>query len=83
MAKKGITIDRSDPAWQQRLLSMPPLRDQHGRRLLLLRTGVWNPDKADFRQASPWRGDCLNCYVTFLLDNIISNGLLNIFPELS
>ena len=46
-----MLYDRSDPAWEQRLLSTPPLRDQHGRRVLLMRTGAWNPDMADFRQA--------------------------------
>ena len=43
---------RSEPAWQQRVLSTPPLRDRHGRRLFFIRAGVWNPEKIDFRQAS-------------------------------
>lgn len=45
-----LPFARSDPAWEQRLLSTPPLRDQHGRRLVFMRTGAWNPDKAGFRQ---------------------------------
>jgi len=45
-----LPFDRTEPVWRQRLLSTPPVRDQHGRRILLMRTGVWNPEKVDFQQ---------------------------------
>ena len=45
-----LPFERSEHMWAQRVLSTPPLRDQHGRRLFFMRLGGWNPDKADFRQ---------------------------------
>merc|ERR1711879_1063711 len=48
-----LPFDRTEPVWRQSLLSTPPLRDQHGRRVVLVRAGIWNPQTVDFRQFSP------------------------------
>ena len=47
-----LPFEKSDPVWNMRVVSTPPLRDQHGRRLFLMRAGEWNPDKVPFAQAS-------------------------------
>ena len=46
-----LPFEKSNPVWDQRLFSSPPLRDQHGRRLFLMRVAPWNPDKVPFSQA--------------------------------
>ena len=47
-----LPFEKSDPVWDERVMSTPPVRDQHGRRLFLMRAGAWNPDKIPFSEAS-------------------------------